>query len=573
MSTATQQTRNSPQHPAESRPPEIIASIIWHGLLAAFLVFVSVNVLRAETLIVAGRPANLGKPVQVFAGLIVLVPAAAGLIASWWMVRRNGRGRYLALVVNIGTLAVAGFALADVWGFFDVFERIVDVLMANGTLLLGFALAYALYWLAGRLDEANRIRRYGELFSVGLAMLTLIFILFRGTIGNENFESFSIVDGVLFVLSRYIDPDSAVLAWVLTLVTLTSAVLAWRILQLGEYFGETPDERVAWQGWFMLAPNVIGFSLFFAGPLLLSFYLSFTDSSVGQIPQVIAFDNYRELLSLEIQTTTNPDVFAQDMLSFGYSELGEIRIGETRIIVGALDRFFWIGLGNTLVFCLLLLPLSILPAIGMALILNSKLPGVKFFRALYFLPSVAAVVGTALIWRWLYTPITGYINYAITQITNFLGVPDPEIGWLSDPAWVLISIVILAAWRVVGYNTVLILAGLQGIPNVLYEAAKIDGANRRAQFFNVTLPMLQPTLFFVIITTMVEALQVFNEPFALFPARPIPENATTSVYFMYTQGFFEFQFGYASAVAWILFAIIFSVTLLQFRLSRNQAYD
>jgi multiple sugar transport system permease protein len=135
-----------------------------------------------------------------------------------------------------------------------------------------------------------------------------------------------------------------------------------------------------------------------------------------------------------------------------------------------------------------------------------------------------------------------------------------------------LAIVILAAWQVVGYNTVLFLAGLQGVPNVLYEAAKIDGANPWQRFLNVTLPMLAPTTFFVLITTMVTGLQVFNEPYALFPSRPIPEDATTLVYYLYTQGFNQFQFGYASAIAWVLFAIIFVFTFIQFRVNSSQAY-
>lgn len=133
--------------------------------------------------------------------------------------------------------------------------------------------------------------------------------------------------------------------------------------------------------------------------------------------------------------------------------------------------------------------------------------------------------------------------------------------------------VLLAAWQVVGYNVVLFLAGLQGIPRALYEAARIDGANSWQQFRNVTLPFLAPATFFVMITTMITGLQVFNEPYALFPSLPIPENATTLVYYMYTRGFNQFQFGYASSIAWVLFFIIFGFTLVQFRLNRTTAYD
>jgi multiple sugar transport system permease protein len=223
-------------------------------------------------------------------------------------------------------------------------------------------------------------------------------------------------------------------------------------------------------------------------------------------------------------------------------------------------------------------PLSVIPALGLAMVLNSKLPGVNFFRAVYFLPSVAAVVGTALIWRWLYDPTIGFINYGITQLVNFLNslglqLVDPQIQWLTGPGVVLFSIVILSAWQVVGFNTVLFLAGLQGISKELYEASSIDGANRWETFWFITLPMLAPTTFFVIITTVITGLQVFNEPYALFPSRPIPENATTSVFYLYNQGFFRFNFGYASAIAWVLFALIFLMTLAQFRLQRSNAYE
>lgn len=558
----------------ESQAPLIIyLSIAWHIVLVIAFAFLSWQIFNMETLEILGKSADLGKPVQYFVASLVLLPALIAILSSIWMLQGNNDGRYLGLLVNFGGFSLSLFALAGIWGFYDVYERIVDMVMANSSFTIAFPIAYAIYWLVGKLDEENQLRGWGEVLSIGLAMLALMVILFRGTLGNPEFESFNIINGIVFVLTRYIDSEAMQMAWVVTIVTMIFGYLSWKLLYLGDYFGEMPDQRNAWQGWLMLAPNIIGFMLFFAGPLLLSFYLSFTDNSVGQVPNFIGVSNYAELLSLEFKTTDDPDLFAQDTLSFGYAVLSEFNLGDNRLVIGAKDRFFWVSMRNTLIFCLLLLPLAVIPAIGMALILNSSLPGVKFFRALYFLPSVAAVVGTALIWRWLYTPVTGYINYAIATVFGWFGLADPQIGWLSDPQWVLLSIIILAAWQVVGYNTVLILAGLQGIPITLYEAAQIDGANRWNQFWNVTLPMLQPTLFFVMITTMVTGLQVFNEPYALFPARPIPENATTSVYYLYTQGFNQFQFGYASSVAWILFAIIFGLTLIQFRLSRSEAYD
>lgn len=563
----------------ESRPNSILLSAGWHILLALFLGWLSLTVFQMEQLSVFGKPADLGKPVQYFIAVMLLVPAVTALIGTVLMFQRNNDGRYLSLTVNFGGFALSLFALVGIWGFFDVFERIVDIILANGQItLIALVVAYATYWLVGRLDEENQIRQWGEMAAIGLAMLTIVYLLFRGTIGNPDFESFNILTGIGFVLSRYINEDTAITAWLVTIAVGIFGYLSWSLLHLGDYFGETPDQRNAWQGWFMLAPNIIGFLMFFAGPLLLSLYLSFTDGTVGRPPVFNGIDNYIELMSLEMVTTDDPDIFAQTTLSDDYVVLGELNFQNedgvgTRFIFGAKDRLFWISLRNTLLFCLFLLPLAVIPAVGMALVLNSKLPGVKFFRAIYFLPSVAAVVGTSLIWRWLYTPTTGFIDYALSSLASWFGQPAPEIGWLSDPSWVLVSIVILAAWQVVGYNTVLILAGLQGIPNTLYEAAQIDGANKWNQFWSVTLPMLQPTLFFVLITTMVTGLQVFNEPYTLFPARPIPENATTSVYYMYIQGFNQFNFGYASSIAWILFIIIFGFTLLQFRLNRGEAYE
>lgn len=558
----------------DERPLSVILSAGWHLILMIFLGWLALTVFQMDELSILGKSADLGKPVQYFLGFAILIPFVLAGLGTVLMFRRNNDGRYLSLTVNFGGFALSLFALLAIWGVFNSFERIVDIVLANGTMaLLGLAGAYGLFWLFGRLDENSNIRAIGERIAVGIAMLTVIYLLFRGTIGNPEFENFNILTGIGYILSRYINEASAITAWTTTIAAAIFAYFSWDLLHLGEYFGETPDQRSAWQGWFMLSPNIIGFMMFFAAPLLLSLYLSFTDGTVGSAPNFNGVANYANILSLEMVTTTDTEIFAQTTLSDDFVLLGEITLQDTRYVFGAKDRLFWISLRNTLLFCLFLLPLAVVPAIGMALILNSKLPGVKFFRAVYFLPSVAAVVGTSLIWRWLYTPTTGYIDYALSTLWSWFGQPAPEIGWLSDPQWVLVSIVILAAWQVVGYNTVLVLAGLQGIPITLYEAAQIDGANKWNQFWSVTLPMLQPTLFFVLITTMVTGLQVFNEPYTLFPARPIPENATTSVYYMYVQGFNNFNFGYASSVAWILFIIIFGLTLLQFRFNSNEAYD
>jgi len=566
--TLDQQTMEDPQKQSATKMPVIIpAAIVWHIFIAIGLAVLSINIFSLDTFF------NLGRPVQVFAGIAVLLPAIAGLYAGAMMWLQNGSGRYLSLAINFSGMAFALFALLGIWGVYNSFERLVDIVMSNGWLNLGFALAYGLFWLSGRFSDESRLNEWLQMGAVGLGSLTLIVMLLRGAEMTDG-TAFSVLDGAGYIITRY----GQMTTWIVTLVVAVFAFFSWRLLKLGSYFGETPAQRDAWQGWLMLSPNILGFLLFFAGPLLLSFYLSFTNSAMGQIPEVIGFANYGELLALELKVQDDLEANPQEVLSFGYATLGEIEFGESRLVLGARDTRFWISMRNTFVFVILLIPLAILPALGMSLVLNSSLPGVKFYRAIYFLPSVAAVVGTALIWRWLYDPTIGIFNFAISSVVDWLNtlgfnIQDPNIQWLTGPGVVLLSIVFLSAWQVVGYNTVLFLAGLQGIPHVLYEAAQIDGASRWQQFRNVTLPLLAPTTFFVMITTMVTGLQVFNEPFALFPARPIPEQATTAVFYMYDVGFPQGLFGYSSSVAWLLFVIIFGLTLIQFRLNRNEAYE
>lgn len=550
----------NPAHHHDTPPiqiPILIFAALWHVIVMIGSVVICAQVLGLDSFL------NLGRPVQVFVGLLALVPGIVGLISSALMFLRRNTGRFLGMAMNYVGMVLAFAFLLHLWGFYQSFEQAVDTLMAHAPLTLGFALAYALYWLGGRFGEDSPLRLRLEQIGLGIAGITLISLIWATDLLNTG----------EYILSTYADP----LVWGVTIAAIIFGYLALRLLFMGVYFGETPAQRTAWQGWLLLSPNIIGFMIFFAGPLLLSLYLSFTNSAFGQVPEVIGLQNYADLLALEFQTHTDLDQPTQSALSFGFSVLAEINRGDHILVIGAKDVLFWISLRNTILFCLMLLPLAIIPALLLSLILNSKLPGVKFFRAIYFLPSVAAVVGTALIWRWLYDPTIGYYNYLLSPLFDFVnntfnaGWTEPE--WLSDPSIVLFSVVLLAAWGVVGYNTVLFLAGLQGIPKSLYEAAMIDGATRIQQFRNVTLPMLAPTTFFVVITTVVTGLQVFNEPYALFPSRPLPENATTAVFYLYTQGFQQTEFGYASAIAWVVFALIFVITLVQFRFNRGNAYE
>lgn len=562
----------------------IPVSLVIHCVLIVVCVALSINVLELDTRspvaevsflrdaassigsitgVEVGDFGRLGQPVQDFVGLLLLVPVGLAIFSIIRLLQRRPAGRYSALVLQYLGFVLSLIALLQISNFFLSFERIVDGIMRNPGILYMLPIAYGIYLVSDRMDVTNpwkdRLAR-AALALVSIAIVALV--LYSDILGATTIIRITGSRG----------------AWLAIAGMLVFGFLAYHMLHMGDHFGESTQGRDAWQGWLMLSPNIIGFSLFFAGPLLLSFYLSFTNSSVGRIPEFNGLKNYGEILALDI-TWQGDARNAQSALDFGYSVLTTVKIGGRTLVIGAKDTLFWRSLGNTLFFCMLLIPLSIIPALILAMILNSKLPGVKFFRAVYFLPSVAAVVGTALIWRWLYDPTIGYFNYAILEIVNFLNsifglsIATPSVRWLTDPSTVMFSMVLVAAWGLIGFNTVLFLAGLQGIPKTLYEAATVDGANRWAQFRNVTLPMLWPTTFFVIITTMIQGLQEFNLPYALFPSRPIPVDVTTSVYYLYNRGFTRFEFGYASSIAWLLFALIFLITLAQFRLQRSNAYE
>ncbi len=506
----------------------------------------------------------LGDTVQYFVGGIALVPAVAAAAAVILLIMKNPNGRFLSLALHFLGMIAASIYLLHIWGVFTGFDAIAGALYENSAWLWGLVIAYALYWFAGRLDNSKPLSSRIEMIAVGIGMLALIGLLFFG----------GILEATADILGKYDQLET----WVVTALMVIFGIVAYGILTLGEYFGETTDQRTAWQGWLMLSPNIIGFTIFFAGPLLLSLYLSFTDSVGVKEPNFIGLDNYSQALSLQFKTQGENDQYAQDALDAGYRVLETVKVGDKTTVIGAKDVYFWISLRNTFMFCLMLIPLATIPALLLAVVLSSKIPGMKIYRAAFFLPSVAAVVGIALIWRIaLYSSSIGFINYALTEFTRFLNdtfgtsFADTEIGWLSDTRYMMFSMVLMAAWQVVGFNMVLFLAGIQGIPNDLYEAAQVDGANQLNQFRFITLPQLRPTTFFVIVTTIINGLQVFNEPFVLFRGAAFPDEVRTAVLNLYLRGFQDILFGYSSALAWMLFAIIFVVTLIQFRLNRDKA--
>jgi multiple sugar transport system permease protein len=224
---------------------------------------------------------------------------------------------------------------------------------------------------------------------------------------------------------------------------------------------------------------------------------------------------------------------------------------------------FWRALGNTLYFTIVGVPLSIGVSLGAALLLNSKLARWQpFFRTLLFAPVVTTLVAVAIIWRYLLHARYGLINYALGQ----LGVQP--IDWLGDPHWAMPAIIVFAVWKSFGYNMVIFVAGLQTIPPELYEAASLDGANAWHRFRHVTLPMLGPTLLLVSILTVAGYFQLFAEPYVMTQGGPA-QRTLSVLYFMYEEGFKWWNLGTASAVAFVLFLMMFAVTMLQMRIARR----
>ena len=275
--------------------------------------------------------------------------------------------------------------------------------------------------------------------------------------------------------------------------------------------------REALWGYAMVAPLLIGLAIFFYLGLGASLYLSFTEWDVLTAPQWVGLDNFQ-------------------------------RFWETPIYL----KTFW----NTLRFALLLVPLGMLASLGMALALNQNIRLRGIYRVLFFLPVLTMPVAIAVVWKWIYAPDFGLLN----QVLAFFG--GPRVKWLGDPNLAMISLVIMSIWMGSGYGMVIYLAGLQNISRSYYEAAQVDGASSWQQFTNITLPLLTPTIFFSLVTSTISAFQVFDIVYVMTKGGPM-DSTRTLVYTIYDDGFRFFRMGMASATAWVLFAIILAITVVQ----------
>jgi multiple sugar transport system permease protein len=281
-------------------------------------------------------------------------------------------------------------------------------------------------------------------------------------------------------------------------------------------------------GWAFAGPALFMLGLFFFVPVALAFALSLTDFDLYALADIgnlsfVGLGNYAELFRTPL---------------------------------------FWKALGNTFYFVIVGVPLSLALSLGAALLLNGGISRVVgLFRTALFAPVVTTLVAVAVIWRYLLHTRYGMVNYGLDQ----LGI-DP-IDWLGDPNWSMPAIILLAVWKNFGYNMVILLAGLQTIPADLYEAATIDGASRWQRFWHVTIPSLAPMLLLVSILTMAGYFQLFAEPYVMTQGGPV-ESTVSVLYFMYEQGFKWWNLGVASAVAFVLFVIMFVITMIQFRVAK-----
>jgi len=286
------------------------------------------------------------------------------------------------------------------------------------------------------------------------------------------------------------------------------------------------DRKETAAGYLFLLPALGGILVFILGPVVAAIALSFTKWDLLTPAKFIGLSNYQELIQ--------DPMFRKVML-------------------------------NTLIFTGASVPLSLILSLGLALALNQKIKGIVIFRTIYFLPVVSSMVAVSLVWRWLYNPNYGLLNYFL----NLLHLPS--VNWLFSTTWAMPAVILMSVWKGLGYNMVIFLAGLQGIPQMYYESAKIDGAGKFQAFKNITLPLLSPTTFFVLVISIISSFQVFDQIFVMTSGGPAHATEVI-IYYIYHNAFQIFRMGYASALAFCLFIIIFALTLLQIRLSKRWVF-
>lgn len=276
-----------------------------------------------------------------------------------------------------------------------------------------------------------------------------------------------------------------------------------------------------------LSPTLVIFTAFILFPVFFSFYLSFHSWNMfSGDTTFVGLENYSRMIQ---------------------------------------DAEFWQVLGNTAVYTFGTIPINMALSLWVAYLLNKKLKGKKFLRTAFFAPVIISPVAAAVIWRWMYDPNFGLVNYLI----SFLGIGS--INWLNEPTAAMFALIIMGVWKTFGINMILFSAGLQGIPYNYYEAAELDGAGKWAKFYHITIPMLAPTTFFIMIMSMISSFQVFDIVYVLTSGGPMGSTKVL-VFYVYEYAFKFFEMGYASAISYFLFAVLFILTMLQVKYMKSKVY-
>jgi ABC-type sugar transport system permease subunit len=542
---------------------------IWQALVSVAFLAAGISIL--------GLQQDLGWiAIPAFAGSLVLVLFQA---ASSFLLRKGHyRGRSIAIIGNVIAIALFSFMAFQISNMISLFD-----VMSQSFFNSFFGLLVLLSGIAWWVVAIRVIRRLQpdetviEIKSERSFQLKVIFFFKRvgqllTVVGSifflVQFNPF-LIFGMAVTSLFFPNPLAFLAVGLAFFASIQLRALLSPSVSLKLNASQSEEERLT--GWLFVSPSIIGFLAFLAGPLAYSFVMSFFKWDGINTPTFIGIKNYADTLGLEFAAS-------RDLLSTGYFQIAEL----FGMSIGAIDPLFWKSITNIMVFLLTAVPLSVVIALILATLIEQRLPGSKVFRAVFFIPSVAGVIGVTLIWKQMLNSSVGFVNYVVGEffaILNFFLPGDPlptrvEIGWLSTEQFALAAVVIVFVWSQFGFNTVLYIAGLQSVSKELYEAAELDGATSFQRFWNVTIPALRPTTFFITATTVILALQLFDIVFALNSPNVVgfPNNATlTPVVYLYQLGFQQNSFGKASAVAWILFAIIFVFTLLQFNRQRQQA--
>lgn len=294
---------------------------------------------------------------------------------------------------------------------------------------------------------------------------------------------------------------------------------------------DTPPVRRQWRkalvAYSFIVPNFLGFAIFTLGPILFAFVLAFMHWDGSNPITFAGLDNFWRLWA---------------------------------------DRAFHTAFWNTIVYTALSVPLTIVCALGLAMLLNNRIPGRNFFRAAMFFPYVASLVAVAVVWNMLFNPEMGPFN----MLLYYMGVDPADLPrWAADKDWAMVTVVLFGVWKSMGYYMVIYLAGLQGINRDLYEAAAIDGAGPLQRFRYITIPQLGPTTFFVTVMLTIQSFKVFDQIYLLTQGGP-GTSTLVLVYHVYNEAFISWDLGYSSMVALVLFFVVLAITIVQFRFRREE---